>query len=225
MIFNRNPIKFGSTIEQPSSDLIRNTLGLVNASVEDAVRYGGDITKAALGVMNLKNDRKNIVVDVKVHMLMKGMCPAIPGWHTDGVPRSSTGSPQGSETPDPYFQDDLDEMGQGTHYHLLVTGVGCLTQFMQNDDTEIDVDLENMFDLYKSMTKQVDQLTVLAVSSPSCQVVEWDWWNIHQGIIATANEWRYLIRVTETDFLTPERDLRKVIRSQQQVYAPLEFGW
>lgn len=63
------------------------------------------------------------------------------------------------------------------------------------------------------------------IRAPSCQVVEFDWWDIHQGVVATKKEWRYLIRVMETDFCEPERDLRNVIRTQQQVYAPIDFGW
>ncbi|MFP8823477.1 hypothetical protein, partial [Enterobacter cloacae] len=73
--------------EKPSQDDIKNTQGLWNASFDDAFRFGGDVTRAALQAINLRGDKKHIVVDVKTHMLMPGMIPAIPGWHTDGVPR------------------------------------------------------------------------------------------------------------------------------------------
>ncbi|MEC2506153.1 hypothetical protein P9X25_18565, partial [Bacillus cereus] len=76
-------------IEQPSIDVLKNTPALWNASLDDALKYGGELTKAAIGAMNLRHDRKYIVVDTKVHMLMPGMCPAIPNWHSDGVPRGS----------------------------------------------------------------------------------------------------------------------------------------
>lgn len=55
LLFNRNPIVLGNRIEQPSEELVRNTLGLFNASIEDAVKYGGELTRAALGAMNLRN--------------------------------------------------------------------------------------------------------------------------------------------------------------------------
>ena len=77
VLFNRNPLKFGNMIEQPSAIEIKNTFGLWNASLDDAIRYGGEITRQAIKAMNLRHDRKNIIVDTKIHMLMKGMCPAI----------------------------------------------------------------------------------------------------------------------------------------------------
>lgn len=233
MRFNRRPLKFAGTIEAPSDDLIRNTLGLVGASAEDAARYGGDVTRAALSAMNLRNDRKYVVVDVKVHMLMPGMSPAIPGWHTDGVPRSSDGNPRGDQAPDLQAQEEIDACARATHYHLLTTGLGCLTEFFVIPAVELTLPMGTA-KLYSAMTEQVEALRermkprygpTSVVIAPSCGVVEWDWWNIHRGVIATKREWRYLIRVTETDFLAPTRDLRDVIRTQQQVYAPLTFGW
>lgn len=62
--------------------------------------------------------------------------------------------------------------------------------------------------------------------TPDGQVVEWDWWELHTAQQARAPGWRYLIRVTETDYLEPQKDLRLVLRNQQQVYLPTEkFGW
>jgi len=33
LLFNRNPIKLGKSIEQPSQEIVKNTLGLFNASI------------------------------------------------------------------------------------------------------------------------------------------------------------------------------------------------
>lgn len=235
MRFNRRPLVIGHAIEAPSDDLLRNTLGLVNASPEDAVRYGGDVTRAALGAMNLKNDRRYIVVDVKVHMLMPGFCPAIPGWHTDSVPRAADGNPQGPMAPDLALQEQIDASGRATHFHLLTTGSGCLTEFFTLRNAEIEIPPSaSATTLYAAMTKQVAERRKTGsatwasqqfLTTPSCTVIEWDWWDIHRGVTATKREWRYLIRVTETDFLPPDKDLRRVIRTQQQVYAPQEFSW
>ena len=38
-------------------------------------------------IPHLEHDADNYVVDVKVHMLMPGAYPCIPGWHLDFVPR------------------------------------------------------------------------------------------------------------------------------------------
>lgn len=230
MKFNRNPLKFGNSIESPSQDVLRNTLGLVNASIEDAIRYGGDITKAAIGAMKLRNDRKNLIVDVKIHMLMPGFYPAIPGWHCDGVPRGTGMNPLSKENPRMDLQILINEGKlpgiRPTRYHMLVTGAGCLTEFVngpiQLDDNSPDWKTSK---IYARMNEQVENREAPRITVPSCQVTEFDWWDIHRGVQAKVHEWRYFIRVAEIDIAEPEKDLRKVIRTQHQVYAPANFSW
>lgn len=223
-LFNVSPVRLTGAIEAPSEELVANTLGLHNASVEDAVRYGGDLTRAALSAMVLGNDRKYIVVDTKIHMLMPGFCPAIPGWHTDGVPRAVNGSPVGSDAPDLERQYNL----RPPRYHLLVTGVGCLTQFLRPRNLRFFAENKSTR-LYETLSREVNKHVSHypedVYEAPSCQVIEWDWWEIHQGIVAKVKEWRFLIRVTETDYLAPKTDLRQVLRTQQNVYIPREYGW
>lgn len=238
--FNRNPRRILGSIEQPSQELVRNTLGLVNASVEDAIRYGGELTRAAISAMHLRNDRKNIIVDVKVHMLMPGFFAAIPGWHTDGVPRGESLNPLAKAPPNLEAQVAIENWRTAvqpgrelrpTHYHMLVTGSGCLTEFLESPfDLDETAPSTRGPLLYAGMNEQVNaalkSTPVRHVQSvPSCAVVEFDWWDIHRGVEATQHEWRYFIRVAELDLAEPERDLRKVIRTQQQVYAPQNFGW
>ncbi len=234
MLFNRNAVKVGRTMEAPTTQMIQNTLGLVNASVEDAIRYGGEVTRAALSAIDLKNNRSNVIVDVKVHMLMAGMCPAIPGWHTDGVPRNDKGDPQGDRGPMLQLQEEIDAAGRAPHYHLIVTGEHCPTTFFTLPNFDWPDAEKPGQNLYKEMTKYVNSilkdknqhwLHQYVKDTQPGQVLSWDWWNIHTGILARTSGWRYLIRVTETDFITPGTDLRKVIRTQQQVYTQQEFGW
>lgn len=183
--------------------------------------------------MNLRIDRRYIVVDTKVHMLIPGMSPAIPGWHTDGVPRGPLRDNIHHGLPDLYAQEF--EHYRPHRYHLLVTGEGCLTEFIKIP-TNLPISRTPDAQVYNHMSRIINQMlgeyALLGdpredqiLTAPSCQVVEFDWWNIHQGVPAKKKEWRYLIRVMETDFCEPERDLRNVIRTQQQVYAPIDFGW
>jgi hypothetical protein len=84
-------------------------------------------------------------------------------------------------------------------------------------------------DVYSVMSNNVRERTELQpnISSPiaSCTVVEFNWWDIHTGVIAAKKEWRYLIRVCESDYYEPRSDLREIIRMQSQVYSPADFGW
>lgn len=219
-VFNRNLMKSGNWIEQPPTDLVKNTPNLFRASMQDALLYGGELTRAALSAMNIRNDRKYVVVDTKVHMLMPGMYPAIPGWHTDGVPRPQKDKPDLS----------LQETDRPVRYHLLVTGEGCLTEFISDGRVKLNVPVEPSASLYKVISEQVNEklekgeLSKFQVNS--CQVIEWDWWDLHQGIAATKHEWRFLIRVAETDYLQPLKDLREILRTQNTVYVKsAEYGW
>lgn len=269
--FNRTPLVHAGVIEQPPQELVKNTPSLWQADLDTAARYGGDLTRAALGAMRLRGDKKHIVVDTKVHMLMPGQCPAIPGWHTDGAPRAVkdrfmlaagsaepteveqwTGdySPTGQGPPDLAIQERWDAGGGAPRFHLLVTGEGCLTEFL-TEEVLIDVPDEPSSDLYKAATRAVEAAHFdvrlprhqglseglwgpytrsygsVREFAPSCTAVEWDWWNLHQGTIATKREWRYLIRVTESDHHEPlpASRLPEIIRTQQMVYTPAEFGW
>lgn len=220
MKFNRGEVKFGNTIEIPTQDNIKNTQGLWNASYDDAFRFGGDLTRAALQAIQLVGDRKHVVVDVKTHMLMPGMIPAIPGWHTDGVPRGGSMSPAKGAP-----RIDMQEGAESPRYHLLVVGGDCPTRFLKNRQVGLNIGEGN---LYEQVSEQViaglDFLE--SYDAPNGQVVVWDWWELHTAQQARAPGWRYLIRVTETDYLAPEKDLRLVLRNQQQVYLPTEkFGW
>lgn len=223
-VFNRSPLEYSGSIEQPSSDIIKTTMGLWNASLDDAIKFGGDLTRMAIGAANLRHDKKYCIVDTKVHMLMPGMSPAIPGWHTDGVPRGSRKNPQDKAPPDIKMQEAM----ESPRFHLLVTGTGCLTVFALNE-IKLVVPCPPSTDLYASVDKQmklaIERDEVKTVEAQSCRVCEWDWWQLHTAKVATIHEWRWLIRITETDYQTPEHDLRRIIRQQQSVYVPQNFGW
>ncbi|MDZ4632257.1 hypothetical protein ORN01_25205 [Bacillus cereus] len=225
MIFNRNEPVFGQGFEQPSQELIKNTLGLHNASLEDALKYGGDLTRQAIGSMDLTMTKKYITVDTKVHMLLPNMCPAIPGWHTDGVPRGTSLDPTAKAQPNIQSQEVLD----GSIFHLLVTGESCLTQFIKERNFELEVPSDPDTRLYKMVNEQVTEKVkngeLTAYDMPSCTPVMWDWWEMHTGVPAKKHEWRFLIRVTESDHIKPKTDLRDIIRTQQQGYMPMNFGW
>lgn len=224
MKFNRGEVQLGNKIEKPSQEDIKNTQGLWNASFDDAIRFGGDLTRAALQAMNIRGDKKHVVVDVKTHMLMPGMIPAIPGWHTDGVPRGGKSLSPASGAPHIHMQEGTDS----PRYHLLVVGGDCPTKFIASRN--IDLVTENLPNLYAGISSQVCEMDNKGLldtyDAPDGQVAEWDWWELHTAQRARGPGWRYLIRVTETDYLKPQKDLRQVLRNQQQVYLPSEiFGW
>jgi len=228
MLFNRNQVRVGNSIPAPSQDAIENTFNLRQVSLEDAARYGGSITREALGAMNFRGDRKNIIVDTKVHFLLPGMCPAIPGWHNDGVPRGAELNPAGNGSPRFYAMEH--GLISEPHYHLLVTGTHCPTKFLRGPIEYRGLE-ELGADAYAEMSRQTNKYLdgngayAATFESPDSTVLEWDWWTVHSAQVARNRGWRYLIRVTETDHIEPRTNPADFIRTQNNVYAPMEFGW
>lgn len=222
MQFNRRPLELAGRISERMTNEIRVEPGLFRASLDDAIRFGGDIVRDAIRAMNLRHDRRNVVIDVKVHMLMPGFFPAIPGWHTDGAPRSPDGSPSGKGPPDIMAQES--GSFRPHRFHLLVTQCQCLTEFVA-EPISINVPAVPTTDLYKHVTRLVGEAHPATKFIPGNQVVEFDWWDLHRGVAALKHEWRCLVRAVESDHYTPNRDLRDVLRNQQQVYVPMDFGW
>ena len=224
--FNRNPLRAAGTMEDPSDNEIKHTPALWNCDLDTAIKYGGGVTRQALGAMNLRGDRKNIIVDTKTHMLMPGFYPGIPGWHTDGVPRGPERNPAAKADPNITAQEEMDD--EAPRFHLLVTGTVCPTLFATTPDLTLDVD--NDASLYKGISERVNALRAhdtnfeVMETKPST-VYEWDWWQLHTAQAAVAHGWRFLIRVTETNHFEPQTNLADIIRTQQQVYVPEAFGW
>lgn len=249
LTINRTPLRLARSMIQPTEAEIKDTPTLWNASLDDAMRYGGDLTRAALSAMDIVGDKKYVIVDTKVHMLAPGQYPALPGWHTDGTPRLPQGwyegaggeygnerfgvtenllaslHPQNKGLPVIAAQEHLNS----PRFHLLVTGQGCLTQFI-DDPFDVEIPATPSRGLYGEITRQVRERVeageLEAFDMPSCTSVEWDWWTLHQAQAAQRVEWRYLIRVTESDHNEPQTDLRKIIRTQNQVFVPtIDTGW
>lgn len=221
--FNRGYVRRNVNFRADISEHdIQHTPGLLNASIDDAIRYGGLAIRHALSGLPLIEDREHVIVDAKVHMLMPGMVPAIPGWHTDGVPRSENGAPTGPLAPDLTRQEGR----RSPHYHLLVAGCDAPTVFLEDRNVLVDVPDHPTPDLYAEITREVTAWTDLErVEIPMGQWWTWDWWELHSAQPSRASGWRLLIRVTESDFVKPEADLRKVIRTHHQAYINGEFGW
>src|SRR4051812_36058043 len=99
-LFNTTPVVTLEPINFGADDrIIEATPNLRRASLSDAALFGGPLLRDILQTAPLVGDREHVIVDTKVSMLMAGWMPAIPGWHTDGVPRGENGDPAGTGQP------------------------------------------------------------------------------------------------------------------------------
>lgn len=222
MKFNRTPIqKQNKQILLKQQDF-KGQHGLFKATLQDATTYGGTAVQQALTHLPKLSTNKNIIVDTKIHMLKKGMIPAIPGWHTDGVPRSNKNEARGNLPPDLSKQEGID----GNRYHLFLAGCDCPTIFLKDRNVELEVPKSGDKDLYAKIDAQIlDRKDLDREEIPMGCWWSWDWWELHTAQPAREDGWRLLIRVTETSFSKPITDLRQVISVQSQVYINGSFGW
>jgi hypothetical protein len=84
----RSRVKEVKRVNQTFSEYdVKNETMLFSADYDFARRNGDGLTNLFLD--NIPEDWKqsDIIIDSRVHMLMKGWSPCIPGWHHDDVPR------------------------------------------------------------------------------------------------------------------------------------------
>ncbi|AEK10027.1 hypothetical protein FDH96_gp140 [Mycobacterium phage Rey] len=223
--FNSNPVEMGP--RQPVVDYlgqIEATPNLRRASLSNAVLFGGPLLRKILACAPIVGDHEHIFVDTKVSMLMPGWWPAIPGWHTDGVPRVDEDgvNPLGIGKPSLPEQVDQHQDGYRPRYHTIHVGNDCPTEFIDGL-LRLPIDHDTDEEMYSEMTRKIDGCSTLRkLKAPEGQWMSWDWWNIHQATQATQRGWRLLVRITESN--QPPVD-SEFIRPQNQVYVPKEFGW
>jgi hypothetical protein len=197
-------------------EVIKNEPMLFNCSLDGAYRLGGLITRNILAALPVDWDESACVVDSRVHMLMPGWFPCIPGYHHDDVPRTrSDGQPDYDA---PAYRAD--------HLMVLVNGSVCPTEFAVGRSTFPRVPLGET--IYKHWHKRVEadlaSGALKRIDAPPNRFIGFDWQTWHQGTRARASGWRFFIRFTRNSDRV--RSITNEVRRQVQVYleSPME-GW
>ncbi len=210
--FNSQITSVGSFSSNWSQDEIKNEPMLFNCNLAFAELHGGPITRAFLDAM--PTDWKDVVVDSRIHMLMPGWRPAIPGYHHDDVPRGIDGQPN-YDNPE-YYSEHL--MG-------LVNGDICPTNFALGQCTMPDKVGEL---IYREWHLEVELLLkegkLISYNCPSGEILHFDWQTFHCCTAAINSGWRWFIRVSRNTLRT--KNITNELRNQVQVYLefPME-GW
>lgn len=194
-----------------------------NSDFDYAYLNGGKITRSFLD--NLPDGwRIDVVFDSRIHMLMPGWYPSIPGWHHDDVPRPeipvgqhfiSAGQPDYENTR--YFSE---------HIFGLVNADVCPTEFAIGD-CEMPV-VEDGETVYKKWHTEVEGLVnsgeLKLELAEDRTLYYFDWQCFHTGVKAKKNGWRWFGRISRnTDRV---KTVTNEIRMNAQVYLefPME-GW
>ena len=206
-----------------SDEHIKDEPMFFNADYNFAYKNGGEITRAFLD--DLPEDWKtDVVFDSRVHMLMPGWFPAIPGYHHDDVPRPVIPVGQHFITAG---QPDYDNPRyKSEHILALVNANICPTKFVVGKCKMSPVADGEL--VYRKWHGEVEKLIadekVEVIECPDRQLVYFDWECFHTGDKAVSNGWRWFGRISRnTDRIN---NITNEIRKQVQVYLefPME-GW
>jgi hypothetical protein len=193
---------------------IKNEPMLFSCDWEHARKLGGPLTNSFLGVLASSWDPDGVIIDSRVHMLMPGWFPCIPGWHHDDVPRTRSDRQPNYEAPD----------YKAEHCMALVGGDICPTQFALGVHELPDVSLGDVFyrRWHPIVEEQVKRGEMRLWNAPTDRLIFFDWETMHQGTRAVAGGWRWFIRASRNTHRKPSNELRR----QVQVYleTPMD-GW
>lgn len=207
-----------------SNDEIKNEPMFFNCDKQFAMEKGGRITQSFLAAVTQAWGDVPMVFDSRVHMLMPGWYPAIPGFHHDDVPRPDIPVGQHFITAG---QPDYDKPRYfSEHICGLVNAAVCPTEFALGD-CEMPAIPEGEL-IYRKWHKEVENLLakgqLARFMAPDRMLVHFDWQTFHTGTKAVSNGWRWFGRVSRnTDRVNK---ITNEIRVNAQVYLefPME-GW
>lgn len=186
---------------------------LYSASGQFAWDKGGPITRTVLDALPAKallgSDGRHVVIDTRVHMLMPGMYPAIPGWHCDAWARTENGRGQ----PDPF-----DHAGRKNVKHwTAMVGTASKTQFL----TEVVAINLNPKAVWSSVSEGLSTMYLPSVvHQESGHIMHFDTEQLHRAMPATERGWRWWFRLSHY-----QRPPLNRVRVQSQVYTTEHGGW
>lgn len=156
----------------------------------------------------------HIVIDSRVHMLMPGWYPCIPGWHHDDVARTRIDG-QPNYDAQPYHS---------RHVMFVLNAHIAPTEFAvgEHELPEVPVGRKVYHAWHPLVEQQIESGALKRVPVADSELVEFNWQTMHRGTAAVGNGWRYFFRATVR---RPRH--RNEIRRQVQVYVPgnINEGW
>lgn len=207
-----------------ANDAIKNEPMFFNSDAAFALENGGAITRAFFDSLPEGWLDVPIVFDSRVHMLMPGWYPAIPGFHHDDVPRPDIPVGQHFITAG---QPDYDNPRYRSRHILgLVNAEIAPTEFAFGECTMPEVADGDL--IYRRWHSEVEELLdtgcMQRVKAPDRTLIYFDCDAFHQGTKAVSSGWRWFGRLSVDTERTSK--VTNEIRRQAQVYLefPME-GW
>lgn len=201
---------------------IKNEPMLFNCDLEHALIYSGPLTKHWLSQLpqDWLDHGDKLVIDTRVHMLMPGWIPCIPGWHHDDIMRSpKTGQP------------DYDSEYKTEHIMTLVNSHIAPTKFVTGISTFVYPDNKIVYGARSpEVDHQIKEGLLQVVEAPDQSLIYFDDNTWHTGVEAVSNGWRWFGRVSRyfknNVQIARKNNRSNEVRKQVQVYLTmLNKGW
>lgn len=219
LLFDSNIVDTGHHFRHPFSETtIKSEPMFFSADLEFAAKHGKDITRDFLQILPDSWKGSDVILDSRVHMLMPGWYPCIPGWHLDDVPRTR---PDGQP-------DHAAPVYQSEHLTAIIGDAGK-TQFINRRIQLEDVPVGEG-PVYRVWNEDLQRRIVAGLPGYSTGLMqilpghlyEFNWQSFHRGMPATKSGWRWFVRLSKRT----TRPVTNEIRRQVQVYMPaIEVGW
>lgn len=223
-VFSSRIREVGSFAGHIKNESIKNEPMFFNSSLAFAYENGGPITRSFITRLPDDWNIEEAVFDSRVHMLMPGWYPAIPGFHHDDVPRPDIPVGQHFITAG---QPDYDIPAYKSEHILgLVNADICPTKFAIGDCVMPKVEDGEL--IYRKWHPEVlrllDEGKMELKEASDRTLIQFDCDTFHTGDKALKNGWRWFGRVSRNTNRT--KTITNEIRVNAQVYLefPME-GW
>lgn len=215
--------QFPGHLQERDVPEVKNEPMLFNCDLAGAAHLGGPLTREFLSLLPAEWHEVPIVVDSRVHMLMPGWYPCIPGWHHDDVPRTlSDGQPN-------YGPGQV----RSEHVMALVNGDICPTLYAlgRSRFSEPTVGGVTYEQWHHEVQGKVWEGELDLRPVPTNRLVWFNDRTWHRGQAALSNGWRFFIRASR--YYAPDgapvargNPRTNEVRRQVQVYLDnVNAGW
>lgn len=214
-------IRLGNHLGSFSQTDIKNEPMFFSASPEFAYKEGGKITVDFLEAFfddNPDINRDSLCFDSRVHMLMPGMWPCIPGWHHDDVPRSRADKQPNYDNPE----------WKGDYCLALHNGDIAPTEFAIGTCELRDTGKVPLYsDWHEQVEKHIAHGYLERQSAVTGRLIYFNHDTLHQGTRALTTGFRWFGRMSwNVGYDTHGRIRHNEIRRQANVYLDNpHVGW
>jgi hypothetical protein len=178
-LYKSNITKLKENIYLDKNDLL-NQKTFKYADYDFAYELSTKSVKNLLDNIPKSNYFKYRIVDVKISNLVKGQPQANLFWHTDCTMNPFDG-------------------GKPENHYIFISGADCRTEFLKED---IEIEYKTN-DLIKEMNDAIKNKNPNTFHILENTLYKYDRFSIHRATRANKKGLRVLVRVTETDIISP----------------------